>query len=190
MPRPKGLHRDTASPGSVMLTIGTIQREQAAIRRWQGAVAEAVSPFESRWTWAALKRVDAGIHRRLFDQRGLFDQVLITGTADEIELHGAALCRGYAIAIQTLERAAEPDDAYLLGQDTRSGFFIAIGRQKAAAQRVHELHGNSVIFVTPDEVATTIASIDAFKPINAIKRLFPGAEVLDVRPHEPAKEDE
>jgi hypothetical protein len=173
-----------------MLTIGTVQRERAAIRRWQGAVAEAALPFESRWTWAALKRVDAGIHRRLFDQCGLFDQMLITGTPEEIELHGAALCRGYAVAIQTLERAAEPDDAYLLGQDSRSGFRVAIGQQKAAAQRVRELHGNSVIFVTPDEVAMTIANIDAFKPINTVKHLFPGAEVIDVRPHEPAKDDE
>lgn len=136
-----------------------------------------------------MKRVDAGIYRRLFDQRGLFDQVLITGTPQEIELHGAALCRGYAIAIQTLERAAEPDDAYMLGQDIRTGFRIAIGQQKAA-KRVCELHGNTVIWLTPDEVATTIANIEAFKPIATIKRLFPGAEVLDVRPHEPAKEDE
>jgi hypothetical protein len=172
------------------VTLATIQREQTAIRRWQGAVAEAALPFESRWTLAALKRVNAGIHRRLFDQRGLFDQMLVTGTSEEIELHGAALCRGYAIAIQTLERAAEPDDAYMLGQDTRTGFRIAIGQQKAAARRVCELHGNTVIWMTPDEVATTIANIEAFKPINAIKRLFPGAEVIEVRPHEPAKDDE
>lgn len=171
------------------VTLATIQREQVAIRRWQGAVAEAALPFESRWTLAALKRVDAGIHRRLFDQRGLFDQVLITGTPEEIELHGAALCRGYAVAIQTLERVAEPDDAYMLGQDSRTGFRIAIGQQKAA-KRVRELHGNAVTLMAPDEVATIIANIEAFKPITAIKRLFPGAEVLDVRPHEPAKDDQ
>ena len=137
-----------------------------------------------------MKRVDAGIHRRLFDQRGLFDQALITGTPEDIELHGAALCRGYAIAIQTLERAAEPDQAYMLGQDSRTGFRVAIGQHKAGATRVRELHGDTVIFITPDEVATTIANIEAFKPIATIKRLFPGAEVIDVRPHEPVKEDE
>jgi hypothetical protein len=163
------------------ITIVDIQREQAAIRRWQGAVAEAALPFERRWTWAALRRVDAGIHRRLRRQSSLFDQALVTGTAETIELHGAALCRGYAIAIQTLERTAQPDDAYLLGQDSRSGFRVAIGQQKAAAPRVRELHGDMVVWITPDEVATIVANLEAFKPIAAIKRLFPGAEMVDVR---------
>src|SRR6516165_3701534 len=99
--------------------------EHRAISRWQAAVAEAALPFETRWTLTALKRVDADIHRRLIDQRGLFDRALVTGTAAEIELHGAALCRGYAVAIQTLERSTEPDDAYMLGQDSRTGFRVA-----------------------------------------------------------------
>jgi hypothetical protein len=140
---------------------------------------------------AGRKRVDRDLHRRLVDQRDLFDQALVTGTAEEIEVHGAALCRGYAIAIQALERAAEPDQAYMLGQDVRSGFRVAIGQQKAAAQRVRELHGASkVVWVTPDEVAAIVANLEAFKPIAAIKRLFPGAEILDVYPGEPAKGDE
>jgi hypothetical protein len=156
----------------------------------QTAVAEAALPFESRWTFAALKRADAGIHRRLMDQRGIFDRMLVIGTVEEIEIHGAALCRGYAVAIQTLERAAEPDDAYLLGQDMRTGFRVAIGQQKAAAQRVRELHGDKVIWITPDEVAAVLANVEAFKPVTAIKRLFPGAEMLDVHPGEPAKGDD
>ncbi len=172
------------------MTIATLQREDAAIRKWQRAVAEAAMPFESRWTLAALKRIDLDIHRRLLDQRGLFDQALLTATAEDIELHGAALCRGYAKAIQALERAAEPDDAHLLGQDMRTGFRVAIGRQKAAAQRVRELHGVKVIWITPDEVAAIVANLEAFRPISAIKQLFPGAEIFDVHPGEPAKEDE
>ena len=173
-----------------MTTIATIQREHAAIRKWQTAVAEAALPFEARWTQAALKRVDQDLHRRLLDQRDLFDQALVTGTAQDIELHGAALCRGYAIAIQALERAAEPDNAYMLGQDVRSGFRVAIGQQKAAAQRVREVLGDKVVWVTPDEVATIVAHLEAFKPITLIKQLFPGAEILDLHPGEPAKGDE
>jgi hypothetical protein len=168
------------------ITIVDIQREQAAIRRWQTAVAEAALPFERRWTLAALKRVDPDIHRRLIAQRSLFDQALVTGAADEIELHGAALCRGYAMAVQTLERAAEPDDAYMLGQDMRSGFRVAIGSQKAVAQRVRDVHGETVVWITPDEVATIVPNLEAFKPVVAIKRLFPGAEMLDVHAGEPA----
>jgi hypothetical protein len=170
------------------VTAITLQ-EHRAISRWQTAVAEAALPFESRWTLAALKRTDSDIHRRLFDQRGLFDKALVIGTVEEIELHGAALCRGYAVAIQTLERAGEPDDAYMLGQDSRTSFRVAIGQQKAAVARVRELHGDTVIWITPDEVAAILANIEAFKPIATIKRLFPGAEVLDIRPGDPAKED-
>src|SRR6476620_8462527 len=124
-----------------MTTLHALKAEDAAMRQWAAAVAEAALPFESRWTLAALKRVNADILRRLLEQRGLFDHAMGTGTADEIEQHGAALCRGYRKATQTLEQAAEPDDAYMLGQDPRSGFRVAIGEQKAAAERVRELNG-------------------------------------------------
>jgi hypothetical protein len=55
---------------------------------------------------------------------------------------------------------------------------VAIG-DKAAAERVRELHG--CICITPDEVAMILANLAAFNPIVEIKRLFPGADVLDVR---------
>jgi hypothetical protein len=167
-----------------MTTIATIQHEHAAIRKWQRAVAEAALPFEARWTLAALKRDDADIYQRLQDQRSLFDHALVAGTAEDIQLHGAALCRGYAKAIQVLEVAAEPDDAYMRGQDMRSGFRVAICQHKAAAQRVRELYGETVVWITPDEVAAIVANLDAFKPLAMIKRLFPGAEILDVHPGE------
>jgi hypothetical protein len=136
------------------------------------------------WRLASFRVSAASLHRRLLDQRDLFDQALVTGTHQDIEVHGAALCRGYAIAIQALERAAEPDNAYMLGQDVRSGFQVAIGQQKAAALRVREMHGDKVVWVTPDEVAAIVANLEGFKPITLIKRLFPGAEILDVRPGE------
>jgi hypothetical protein len=72
----------------------------------------------------------------------------------------------------------------------RSGFRVAIGQQKSVAQRVRELHGAAVVWVTPDEVAAIVANLEAFKPIATIKRLLPGAEILDVYPGEPAKGDE
>jgi hypothetical protein len=173
-----------------MTTIATIRREHAAIRKWQTAVAEAALPFEARWTLAALNRVDADLYRRLRDQQVLFDQALVIGAPEDIELHGAALCRGYAIAIQVLEHATEPDNAYLLGQDPRTGFRIAIGQQKAAAGRVRKVHGDKVVWITPDEVATIVAHLEGFKPIMLIKQFFPGAEILDLHPGEPAKGNE
>jgi hypothetical protein len=155
--------------------------DTGAAIHWMHAASEAAIPFESRWTMAALKRVDPDVHARLRAQRNLFDQVLVTGSSAEVEEHGAAMVRGYAKAVAALEQAAEPDDAYLLGEDPATGFRVAIGDQKAAAARVRELHGAKVVWITPDEVAAVLAHIEAFKPIASIKRLFPGAEVLAVR---------
>jgi hypothetical protein len=176
--------------GERIMTLGEIgQAESAAVRYWIQAVSEAAIPFESRWTWAALKRIDRDVHDRLRDQCTLFDCALVTGSVADIEVHGAAMCRGYTKAFQVLESAAEPDDAYQLGQDPRTGFCIAIGHQKAAADRVREVHGEAVVWITPDEVAALMANVEAFKPIDTLKRLFPGAEILDLRPGDLAKGD-
>jgi len=142
-------------------------------------VSSAACAFESRWTLAALRRVDGDLARRLFEQRGLFDQACVTGTAEEVDLQGAALCRGYAAAVQTLSQAQAPDDAYMLGADPVSGLKVAIGDQKAAAARVREIHGERVVWVTPDECASLLASVEAFKFVGAVKQFFPGAEIVD-----------
>jgi hypothetical protein len=156
------------------------QTDVEAVRYWIRAVSEAAIPFESRWTWAALKRVDPDVHDRLREQCKLFNSVLGTGPLADVEAHGAATCRGYAKAFQLLEGAAEPDDAYQLGQDPRTGLRIAIGHQKASAGRLREVYGEAVVWITPDEVAMLLAIVDAFKPITVSKRLFPGAEILSV----------
>jgi hypothetical protein len=166
-----------------MTTIATIQGEDTALRKWYRTTTEAAAIFESRWTMAALRRVDGDLHRRLRLQSSLFDTAMVTGTAEEIETHGAALCRGYAAATQALEAAVEPDDAYVLGFDGKSGFRVAIGHRKAAARRVRGLYANAV-WITPDEVAAVLANLKAFNPVAEIKRLFPGAEILEVRPSE------
>jgi hypothetical protein len=44
---------------------------------------------------------------------------------------------------------------------------------------VVELHGQDVVWVSPDEVATLMASSEAFMTVAAIKRKFPGAEVVE-----------
>jgi hypothetical protein len=145
--------------------------------------------FERRWTVAALKRVNLDVAERLSKQQDLFNHAAVTGTAEEIEGHGAALCRGYAAAVRALEATSEPDDSYILGQDPRSGFKVAIGHQKTAAERVVELHGNTAFWISPDEVAAVLAQLDGLKALCTIKRMFPGAEVIDIRPQEPGKSD-
>jgi hypothetical protein len=157
------------------------------VTHWLGEVAAAALPFESRWTWLALRRVDDDLGRRLFEQRGLFDQACITGTEADVETHGAAMCRGYAAAVRALEQAGAEDDSYMLGQCPRTGFRIAIGHQKAALARVREIHGDTVCWVTPDELAGIMANVEAFKSIAVVKRFFPGADIIDFHPTEPAK---
>src|SRR5947209_7736494 len=93
--------------------VGQVERE--AVRYWIRAVSEAAIPFESRWTWAALKRANPDVHDRLREQCKLFGDTL-TGLFGDIEAHSAATCRGYAKAFQILQDAAEPDDAHQLGQ--------------------------------------------------------------------------
>lgn len=153
-------------------------RADQTVRHWLGEVSAAAAPFESRWTWLALRRVDDGLGRRLHEQRGLFDQACITGSGDEVETHGGAMCRGYAAAVRALEAAGAEDDAYMLGSDPETGCRVAVGIQRAAIERVRELHGQDVIWVTPDEVACLMASVEKFKFVGAVKQLFPGAEVV------------
>jgi hypothetical protein len=150
----------------------------AAVRHWHGEVSRAALPFESRWTFLALRRVDADLARRLHEQRGLFDQACIMGEAGEVEEQGAALCRGYVAAVRALTTADCPDDAYMLGSDPATGLKVAVGHQRAAVERVREVHGEDVIWITPDEVAALMASVEAFKFVGAVKQFFPGAEVI------------
>lgn len=159
-------------------SVGQMARDEAAMRSWRAAVSEAAAGFESRWTELALARVDAGLLTRLREQRSLFDRACITGTAEEIETHGAAMCRGYAAAVRALEQAGAADDAYLLGVCSETGVKVAVGQQRAAVDRVRQLHGQDVVWITPDEVATLFASVEAFKAIGAVKRAFPGAELV------------
>lgn len=166
-----------------------IQMDDQAARHWAGEVSNAAQTFERRWTWAALKRINPDLHTRLLEQRNLFDKAVVTGTADEMATQGAAMCRGYAAVVRAMEGAGEPDDAYVIGKDPRSGFTVAIGHQKSAAERVAEVHGQTVVWVTPDEVAAVFSGLEGFKALASIKRLFPGAEIIDVRPGEPAKGD-
>lgn len=166
-----------------------VEKDAAEVRKWLSEVSRAAADLERRWTWKALQRVNPAIAIKLRDQHNLFDQACVTGSGEEVETHGAATCRGYAAAVRALEAVDEPDDAYLLGIDHATGFRIAIGSSRAGAERVAEVHGQSVVHVTPDELAAVLAGLEGFKRIDLIKRRFPGAEVIDVRPHDSAKRD-
>src|SRR4051794_3787174 len=103
------------------MSAARLRTDEQVVRYWSREASAAAAMFERRWTWMALRRVDPNLAARLSKQRDLFDQAAVTGTGEEVDVHGAALCRGYAIATQALEAAQEPDDAYILGRDPRSG---------------------------------------------------------------------
>lgn len=146
---------------------------------WQSRVSQAALAFEARWTQASLRRLNSDLAEALHDQFNLFMEACITGTASEIDIHGEATVKGYAQAVAAMHNANIEDDAYQLGVDFITGTKVAIGTQKAAAQRVRQIHGADVIWLTPDEVAKMLAGVEAFKTIGAVKKLFPGAEIID-----------
>ena len=96
------------------------------------------------------------------------------------------MVRAWQVIYRRMEAVGAPDDAYVLGVCPRTGTRVAIGDQTAARARVRELHGEQVIWLTPHEVATLLAS---HQVAASLKRLFPGAELLDLHPDEPVKGD-
>lgn len=157
-------------------------------RHWR-AVADAATSFEQRWMMGSLKRVAPELAVRLEEQRSLTDKAFATGTPEDVDLHAPAMVRGWQAAVRAMEEAGKDDDAYMVGSDPATGFRVAISAQRASAARVAEVVGKQVVFVSPDEVAAILGSLEQFKAIAAVKRMFPGAEVVDRFPDEPAKAD-
>ena len=170
-----------ASRGRVVRRVG-----EPLIPRVMAQVGAAAEAFESRWTMAALRRVDADLHQRFSEQQSLYHQALITSNDQEIEEQAAAMCRGWAAIARAMEAAEAEDDAYRLGFHAATGTKVAIGEQKHAIARARELHGDKVIWITPDEVAALVGGMELLK---AAKGVFPDAEVINLYPGEPAKGD-
>ena len=157
------------------------------IPRVMAQVSQAAEAFESRWTLAALKRIDADLHQLFNEQQDLYHEALITGGQREAEEQAAAMCRGWAAVTRAMEAVGAEDDAYLLGFHGGTGTRVAIGEQKHALARVRALHGDKVIWITPDEVAALVGGMELLK---AAKGVFPDAEVINLHPNEPAREDD
>ena len=138
------------------------------------AITEAATAYESRWTLAALHRVDPEIHGRLRRQTDFWQEASRRGSEDEIVAHGEALVRGYRRAVEVMTTSGEADDAYVIGKDEASGLVIAIGHQVAAADRVAALYPDA-LFCSPDEIAGLLNQLGGFQTVAAIKRAWPGA---------------
>jgi hypothetical protein len=145
---------------------------------WRSRVSEAAAAFEARWTMIGLRRHDHDLAVRLHEQRELFAEAATVGDPKDVVVHGQAMLRGYAAAVRAMEAAEIPDDSYHLGVCPTTGFKVAIGTQKASQKRVAELYGQNVVWISPDEVATLMATDASFATVAAIKKKFPGAEVV------------
>lgn len=143
------------------------------------SVSDAARPYESRWTLRALQSLDPDLHARFREQQDLWHAALVTGDDDEVREQTEAMCRGWSAICRRME--GQPDDSYLLGTDPRTGLKVAISAQQAAMDRVREVHGERVVWVTPDEVATLLS---AQQGIASIKGAFPGAQLIDLYPEE------
>jgi hypothetical protein len=152
------------------------------LSHFHGAVRGAALIFEARWTTLALRNVDPGLAEALHDQRNMFIEACVTGSARDIKLHGAATLRGYAVATKAMEAAKVPDDAYLIGRCPQTGTRVAISTDKNAVERVRAMFpDDTVAFFTADEVATLLATAEMFSAVAAVKRAWPGAEVLSAK---------
>jgi hypothetical protein len=79
-----------------------------------GPTAAAVA-YEARWSYAALARVDRALADRFEEQRHLYWDARRSGDRVALEEQAAAMVRAYDAITQAME--AQPDDAYVVGQD-------------------------------------------------------------------------
>jgi hypothetical protein len=145
----------------------------------------AQASYEGRWSLRALLRVDAELYARLIEQRQFWHEARITGDEAEIGRQGEAMCRGWLVAVERMEGANEPEDAYALGQ--HGGVTVAIGA-KASAE-VRAMHDQRIVWLTPDQVAQMWVGL---QNLATVKELWPDVEVVRVvekYPDEPARED-
>lgn len=136
----------------------------------------AAAMFETRWTMDALYRVAPDLPEAIEDQRSMFYEILVTGEDREIIEHGEAMCRGWAKAIETMEKSGIADDAYHIG--TFGEVTVMIGREKTMPPWLREQYGNEVQYLNPREVAAMFMQI---RHVEVVKALWPDAEIVAVR---------
>lgn len=144
--------------------------------------APAEQAFTSRWRMSTLKRIEPDLYEALVDQKRLYDIALITGTDTEAREQASAMVRGWKAACARLEAPLQPDDAYFVGLDGRTGTYVVIGDHPASAARVQahpRYAGVNAVFMTPDEVAAIVAGMQT---LSAVKLAFPDAEVIEMHP--------
>lgn len=132
--------------------------------------------YEARWTMGALLRADSDLHEALEEQIAWFHEALVTGSDNEITMHGEATCRGWAAAIIAMEKSGTADDAYHIGEfgETR----VMIGRQQHMPPHLREQYGDEMVWLTPREIAALYTKLELAR---ALKAVWPDGEIVNIR---------
>jgi hypothetical protein len=144
-------------------------------------VSRAAALFEARWTMGALLRAEPDLHEAIEDQLGRFHESLVTGQDKEIVTHGEAMCRGWAAAIIAMEKSGIAEDAVHIGEF--GDVIVAIGRAQRCPEWLRERYGEGLTYLRPREVAAMYFQVRAAQEV---KRLWPDAEIVEVRGKEAA----
>lgn len=176
------MEKDSASKREKVTQCPSAPSAPSLVGEAMRRVGEAAQSFEGRWTYAALRRVDPELANLFAEQDRDYGAALVTGSESDIEEQVGAMVRGYQAITRRMVEANAPDDAYMLGK--ANGWTVAIGEQKAAIARVRDLHGEKVVWITPDEVAALVGGMQG---LAQVKEVWPDAEIIQLYPGEAAK---
>jgi hypothetical protein len=138
--------------------------------------AEAARQFEQRWTMATLKAADPDLHEAVRDQMELLREAEAIGIAENIRMHGEAMCRGWRAAVDAMQGSGVAEDAVLIGEFGE--IVVAIGRHQMAPQYLIERYGDRLAYLRPREVA---AMYMHYRQAQSVKAIWPDAEIIEVR---------
>ena len=139
-------------------------------------VSEVAKLFEGRWMLHSLKRIDAALWERFCCQKSDYEAALVQGDADEVEDEAAAMIRGWQAVTARMIDANEPDDAYQLGVDPKTGTRVVIGWSPHSQAVV----GDGAVWLSPHEVAALFGGLERIAAVRAVKAAFPGDEITKV----------
>jgi hypothetical protein len=156
-----------------------VRKIESTMGIWVKKVAVAKAEFERRWSVLSLDSVDPSLAQRLREQQSLFDAACVTGSFGEIEDHGAAMVRGWAVCAEALaEDRSGHSRGFLFGGDRGgSRTKVVIRHERPPSDHwMRVMFDDNTIWLTPDEVAHLI-NLPELKLYRTLKRQFPTADI-------------
>lgn len=146
-------------------------------------VEQAREAYQCRYTMRQLKAVDPDLYQAIRDQDDDFTLIAITADSDaDVVDYGESTIRGWTLARERMDDAAEPEGVCLIG--LHDGTAVVISENKKSMDRMREQYPQAV-HMTPEEVAQLVAGMET---VAAVKRAFEGAEITAVRQKSEQKE--